>query len=245
MANPPAHGQVDNGDILGLTGTGADNAGEAHFPRGIPGGFGFSQRAALVWLDQHGIGGTDNRRAAHTCGIRHQEIIPHHLDAPAYFAGEGGKTRRVIFGQRVFDGRDRIGRDPAKQHADHLIRAQFTPFQAKLIAPAFTEIRRGNIKRDRHLPARRKTRFFDGGYKGFQSLFIGGEGRPPAAFIGDPLQQPALLHDGTGGAIDFGGPIERLGKAGRGRAHDQKVLDIHAPPGMGAAAENLDLRQRQ
>ena len=217
MPNTPAHGEVNNGDILGLTGTGADNAGEAHLPCGIPGGFGLGQRAALIGLDQHGIGGTHGGGAADARGIRHQEIIAHHLNAPAHFAGEGGKARRVIFSQRVFDGRDGIGSDPAEQHADHLIRAEFAAFQAKLVTPALAEIRRRDVECNRHLPARRKTRFFDGGDKGFQSLFIGREGGPPAAFIGNTLQQPALLHDGAGGAIDFRGPIQGFGKAGSGR----------------------------
>ena len=84
----------------------------------------------------------------------------------------------------------------------------------------------------------------DGAHQRFQRLLVGVEGRPPAAFVGHAGQRAGLLHQLAGGAIDLRGPVQRLGEAVRAGAHHHEVLDVHPPPGMRAAAEDLDLRQR-
>ena len=77
------------------------------------------------------------------------------------------------------------------------------------------------------------------------ACFVAREVGPPAAFVGDAEVRAARAHDEAGVAIDLGGPFERLGEARRRRADDHEVLDVDAPAGVRAAAEDLDLRQRQ
>ena len=67
--------------------------------------------------------------------------------------------------------------------------------------------------------------------------------KPPSSAT--PLSRPALGQDPARGAVDLGRPVQRLREAGGTRADDQEVLDVEAAGGMGAAAEDLDLRQRQ
>jgi hypothetical protein len=45
-------------------------------------------------------------------------------------------------------------------------------------------------------------------------------------------------------AVDLRRPFERLREARRARADDHEVLDVDAPAGVRAAAEDLDLRHR-
>ena len=66
-----------------------------------------------------------------------------------------------------------------------------------------------------------------------------------AALVGDALEQALFGQEAPGSAIHVGGPVERLGEARRTRADDQEILDVQPPSGMGAATEDLDLRQRQ
>ena len=57
---------------------------EAGLARRLPGGEGLGQRAALVRLDQHGVGGAAQAAAARTRGgIGDQEVVADHLDAVA------------------------------------------------------------------------------------------------------------------------------------------------------------------
>ena len=75
------------------------------------------QRAALVGLQQHGIGGTAQRGLAHARGLRDQEIVADHLHALADLAGERSEPVGIVLGQRILDRDDRIARDPAGQQA--------------------------------------------------------------------------------------------------------------------------------
>ena len=59
------------------------------------------------------------------------------------------------------------------------------------------------------------------------------------------LQQPARREIAAGGAVNSGGPVEGLGEGARGKADHHQVLNIDAARGMGAATEDLDLRQGQ
>ena len=92
----------------------------------------------------------------------------------------------AIRGRRVWDSRGRP-----------TVEAEITlagGASGRAIAPAGASTGSGealdkrDVERNRHLPPRREAGFFDGGNKGFQSLFIGGEGRPPATFICHTLQ---------------------------------------------------------
>ena len=61
--------------------------------------------------------------------------------------------------------------------------------------------------------------------------------------VRDALQQAALFHQLAGRAIHLGGPFERLVEIAGLRRDDHEILDIDAPPGMRAAAKDLDLGQ--
>ncbi len=213
--------------------------------RGVPGGEGFRERAALVRLQQHGVGRAGGGGGLHSGGIGDQEIVAHHLDASAEFVREGGEAFGVVLGQRVLDRDDRVGGDPAGEQADHAVGVDHAVLQPEPVVPAAAEIRGGDIERDRDLRAGREAGAFDGADQGFQRVLVGGEIGPPAALVGDAGGAARVLHQPAGGAIDFGGPVQRLGEGAGGGADDQEVLDVDPPAGMRAAAENLDLRQRQ
>src|SRR3546814_5772000 len=68
--------------------------------------------------------------------------------------------------------------------------------------------------------------------------------RSPAALVGDAGQWPLRFHQPARGAVDVVGDFERAAKAVRLRTHDHEILHIGAPPGMRAAAENLDLDRK-
>ena len=95
-----------------------------------------------------------------------------------------------------------------------------------------------------HVLARNKAGALDRPHQRFERLLIARERRPPAAFIGDALQKAALGHDRARGMVDFRRDLERLGEGFGARRDDHEVLDVGSPSRMGAAAEDLDLRQR-
>ena len=68
--------------------------------------------------------------------------------------------------------------------------------------------------------------------------------RPPATLIGNAGKPALLRHQAAGGDIDLVGDFERFVETRSARHHDHEVLDIDAAAGMGAAAEDLDFRQR-
>ena len=67
--------------------------------------------------------------------------------------------------------------------------------------------------------------------------------QPPSSAT--PACEPRALHQLACAAIDLGGPLQRLAEVVGAGADDHEVLDVDAPPGMRAAAEDLDLRHRQ
>src|SRR6185312_907299 len=78
-----------------------------------------------------------------------------------------------------------------------------------------------------------------------QPFLVRLEGGPVAPFVGHAVQGAALREALAGGGIDLGGPFKRFGKAARARADDHVILDVDARARVGAAPEDLDLRNRQ
>src|SRR3546814_15054072 len=60
----------------------------------------------------------------------------------------------------------------------------------------------------------------------------------------DVCSSDLRLHQLARGAIDIVGDLERAAEAAGLGAHDHEVLHVGAPPGMRAAAENLDFGKR-
>ena len=112
------------------------------------------------------------------------------------------------------------------------------------VAAPVVKLGGGDVERDRDLLARREPGAFDRPHQRIERRLVGLERRPEPALVGHPLQQTAFRHDRAGRAIHLGGPFERLIERGRERRDDHEILDIDPPPGMRAAAENLDFRQR-
>ena len=67
--------------------------------------------------------------------------------------------------------------------------------------------------------------------------------KPPSSAT--PCSRPRSCHQLAGGAVDLGGHDQRFVEAARAQRHDHEILNVDAPSGMRAAAEDLDLRQRQ
>ena len=117
---------------------------------------------------------------------------------------------------------------------------------AERVAAAAAELGRGDVERDRDLLAGREAGALDRRDE---------RRRAPPRWWRSPAtsrlrrrrrgasRAPAI--SSAGGAVDLGRPFERLGEVARARADDHEVLDVDAPAGVRAAAEDLDLRQRQ
>src|SRR5207237_596074 len=108
---------------------------------------------------------------------------------------------------------------------------------ASLIVPAWLGLTRTAL----HTPnaAARRTRAASVTRKSSPTICT----RSPTAAV--KRRSPSGGHQPARGPIDFGGPFERLVERDCGRRHDHKILDVDPPPGMRAAAKDLDLRQRQ
>ncbi len=87
LPDAPAHCQMHDRHVLRLARPGRDDAGKACLLRRLPRVQRFSQRAALVRLQQHRIGRATQRRLAHPRRLCHQEIVADHLHPVAHLAG--------------------------------------------------------------------------------------------------------------------------------------------------------------
>ena len=70
LADAPADREMHDRRVLGLARAGRDDAGEAGLLRRLPGLQRLGQRAALVGLQQHRVGGAAQRRLAHARRLR-------------------------------------------------------------------------------------------------------------------------------------------------------------------------------
>ena len=66
-----------------------------------------------------------------------------------------------------------------------------------------------------------------------------------AALVGHAETRPRLVHQRAGRAVYLGADQQRLGKRRRRHRNHHQVLDVDAPARVGAAAEDLNLGQRQ
>lgn len=78
----------------------------------------------------------------------------------------------------------------------------------------------------------------DGSSQRLDGGFVGVEGGPPAAFVGDLR---SIREQDTRGPVGLRGPIERLGECDGARRRHHEGLDVDASAGMGATTEDLDL----
>ena len=117
-------------------------------------------------------------------GVGDEKVVADHLDALADGGGEGGEALRVVLGERILDRQDRIALDPSQQHLAEPIRVELAPLEAEPVTAVAPEFRGRHIEGDRHLVARRVAGALDGAHEIVERFLVGGEGRPPAAFVG-------------------------------------------------------------
>ena len=114
-----------------------------------------------------------------------------------------------------------------------------------MVNPVVVVLGRGQIQANRHIAPWPKTSGFNGFDQGFNGPLIGAKLRPKSTFVGH-AQVLALLGQGLArSVVDLGHPFQGLGEAVGPIGNGQKILQIHAALGMGAATKNLNLRQGQ
>ena len=106
LADAPADGEVDDGDVFGLAGPCRDDAGETCLLGGLPGLIRFGEGAALVGLQQDCVGGAAEGGLADPGRLGDQEVVADDLDAVPDLVGEGGEADVVVLGQGVLDRDD-------------------------------------------------------------------------------------------------------------------------------------------
>ena len=246
LARVPAHREVHDGHVLGLARArrhdGAEPGALARVQRGARLGDG----AGLIRLDQHGVAGLVCGGLAHQRGVGDQVVVADDLDAVAERGGERaaclpGRPRRADPRSTRSDsaGTTRSACRPSRRCRARARRA-----------PADSD-RRGRTPRRRcparcRLPRRagsRRPRWRAPASRAHPRCCrtpATTRLRPPR-----PASLPSLLHQPARCAVDLGGHHERLVEARRRQRHHHQVLDVEAAAGVRAAAEDLDLRQRQ
>ncbi len=202
--------------------------------------------AGLVRLDQHRVAGAVARGRLDPRGAGGQVVVADDLHPVARGAREGDPALAVVLAERVLDGHDRIAVEPAEQQRRRGRRGRARGRRARAGSGrrARTRTRRCRARSPPRRPARsRRARSRAPAWSALPRCW-----RTPARSRPRrprPASLPASRHQLAGRAIDLGGHVQRLGE-GRGAGGDHhQVLDVDAPPGVRAAAEDLDLGQRQ
>ena len=107
------------------------------------------------------------------------------------------------------------------------------------------EIAGRDVQRNGGLFARRVACALDGLHEERQDGFVAVEVGPEAALVGQAQILIALLENVAGRVIDIVGDLQCLSIGASAGGDQQEILDIGAPVGMSAAADDLDLGQRQ
>ena len=157
---------------------------------------------------------------------------------------ERTETRGVVFGQRIFDRDDSVCFDPSPQQVDHGGSIEHLAVEREPVFTIATEFGRGDVQRNAGVLSSFEAGLFDRAHERVERLLVRCEDRPIPAFVGHPLQLAGSGHQQSGGAIDLGCPLQGLGERVRGRTHDHEILDVDAPGGVRASAEDLDLGKR-
>ena len=89
----------------------------------------------------------------------------------------------------------------------------------------------------------RQAGALDREHQRLERLFVAVERRPPAALVGHTHKEAAFGHQASGGVVDLRRRLQGRGEGFGARRDDHEILYVGAPPGMGAAAEDLDFRQ--
>ena len=245
LSRIPADREVRDREVFGLTRAGRHDRSEACGLASLQCRVRLGHRPGLVGLDQHRGCGLLGGGPGDARSVGDKEVVADDLAAPAEALYARAEPRGIVFGQRVLEGHDRIGVDPARQHVDHRRGIEPLAIEGERILAVATEFRCGDVERQAHLAAGLEADLFDRSHDRVERFFVRREDRPVTAFVGHTLQLAASPQGRSRGAIDLRSPVQRLGERARAGAHDHEVLDVDSPFGVDAAAEDLDLGKRQ
>ena len=200
--------------------------------------------ARLVRLQEDRIARGPRSSRSHALRRSHEIIVPDDLDPAAEFGGERNHAGIVILGHRVLDRQDRVPPTPPGEQLDQRLGFELGPIRSKAIAAAAVELRGRDIDRDPDFLAWHKRGALDGRDQCVERLRVRGEFGPPSALISNAPQAAAIRHNLAGRPVDPRSHRQRLVERGGADRHDQEILDVDAPAGMGAATEDLDHRHR-
>ena len=206
----------------------------------------FRHRARLVGLDEHGIARAVAPRPRDARGVRREVVVADDLDASAGGARERDPAVAIVLGRTgPRSTRSDSGRSSrAASRSSRRGRVRGARARADSGRRGRTRTRRCRARSRRRRPGMKPARSIARTSIASASSFVS-NCRPPAAFVGDAGELARVAHQLAGRAIDLGGHLERLRERRRADRHHHQVLDVDAPARVRAAAENLDLGQRQ
>src|SRR5262249_24645879 len=120
LAGAGAYGEVGDEGVLGLAGAVADDGGIAQAATELDGFEGLGDGAALVDLNEDGVGDAALNSLLEAAGVRDEEVVADELDALADAVGENLPTVPIVLCEAVFDGHDGVLVDPVGPVAGHL-----------------------------------------------------------------------------------------------------------------------------
>ncbi len=104
--------------------------------RHLDGGHRFAQRADLVELDQHGVGGLLPDAARDALDIGDEQVVADQLDLIAQFAVEKLPALPVVFGQAVLEHHDRVFPHPVSHSSTISAAVTLRPSVRRLYTPS-------------------------------------------------------------------------------------------------------------
>ncbi len=159
-----------------------------------------------------------------------------------------GPVVPVLVGEGVLDGDDGVSRAPCGQLGDEFLRDDFAlvDLEPVCLAPGVVELGGGHVDRDRDVGFGLQAGGFDAAHEHVESGSVGRQPRAEAALVGNECcREPHLVEDGCGSAAHPPCHFDRLGERVGADRHDEEVLDVECPPGVGASGDDVDHRHRQ
>ncbi|CAG7001180.1 hypothetical protein PICSAR164_02797 [Mycobacterium avium subsp. paratuberculosis] len=202
------------------------------------------QRADLIHLDQQRICDALLDTLFQAFGIGDEDVVADELHPVADRRGQRRPAVPIIFGQRVFDGHQRIRAEQPGVELGHLLGGAGAALE--LVAGAVAvELGGRRVEGQRHVGAEFEAGRFDGPADQVQrrggARHVGGE----AALVAQAGAQALLLQHRLQRVIHLRTPAQRLGETRRADRGDHELLDVDGGVGVRAAVEDVHHRHRQ
>ena len=243
----PTDRKVHDADVFRFTGTCRHHRQNIVRPACIERGARFADGAGLIRFDQCGIDEPEFYRLFDACCVRYDEIITDDATVRAYCAQFRPKLRvmfAILLRTRIFDEQHRIARAPVRQTCDPLRRMIRRGVCAQVVIVMPVELVRGDVERDGHVVEWFETGLFDRSREQLERRFIAGDIGPEAAFVGNAAQLTGRRQDFAERVINPRTPVECRAPVRNADRQRHDVLQIDATLRVGAAADDLNLRQR-